>query len=151
MPCRDGGPPTQVYKSSVFNIPTPSEVEAMENKINNLTALLCEVLTTLEEKAPEYIDCPDVRNWWEQHKEDDRIRTEEEKEKFLVALASAKEASIQRKKYFKYLIDPDLDQDDKNHFSTRMQKMTEKIQQHIRNFPEIENYVSIRNPRQDDL
>ena len=66
MPCSDGG---------YYNDPSDRD------KINQLTRMLCGVMTTLPTaaRATVYRTVPDLSEWWHKHQEQDKKRIAQEK------------------------------------------------------------------------
>jgi hypothetical protein len=73
MPCRDyeGEPSVQEYQSQ--NRYLQKEIETGKKHADKLARLLCTVLRVCEKNYFELIDeNPEVKEWWEKHKEEDR-------------------------------------------------------------------------------
>lgn len=76
MPCRD-------YETSYNNGPSYTETRLKE-QCDRLARIACKAMTALEKDGHAdflLIKDDEVRTWWEQHKEADRKRMEEEARK----------------------------------------------------------------------
>lgn len=72
MPCRDEGYTTQEeYEISAEN-------DNLRNRLDFVTRLLCEVLTSFDKNGNVSIS-KECSMWWESHKESDRKRVEAER------------------------------------------------------------------------
>jgi hypothetical protein len=67
MPCRDGGPPG------------PSLEDQYKQRLDLATRLLCALCAKLDKAGlTKRFLTKELRSWWEQHQEQDRIRKERE-------------------------------------------------------------------------
>lgn len=91
MPCRSDD---SMYRMDTVNSVTKSTYDSLKKETDNVTRLLCSVLTLLEkhdfssELSRDLTHVEGLREWWENHKEVDRRRIEKEVNKAKKTLES---------------------------------------------------------------
>ena len=69
MPCSDASPRSDEYSAAIGK---------MRNKLDKITRLLCEACYIIEHKGIQ--PSLELRQWWADHQEEDRIRNEQEQD-----------------------------------------------------------------------
>jgi activator of 2-hydroxyglutaryl-CoA dehydratase len=130
--------PPSTNGSANSSLVSRQELSDVQNELNQVTEILCDLCKNIEENNDNYFSKdPILREWWENHKEMDRIREEQYRTEKGAALENATRARVQQKKYIKYLLDDFLDNEDKEFFNKKIATYQLEIDRAITKFPEL--------------
>ena len=126
MPCRYDGPPTE-------------SVSSIRKKLSEVTSLLCQVCRSMDIREDDtYLKYnPELRYWWDAHKEEDRKRLQKEKEEREAAIQSLETIKDRKKKYFKFMLDETLESDDREYFNRKFNSMDQEAETIFLRYPNL--------------
>jgi hypothetical protein len=152
MPCRSGYETdsgisnltnTRNVAGNAFksNLHLPiGETLVSREKLDDVVALLCEVCRIMELRNDDsyFKNNPELRKWWQAHKEEDRIRLEKEKKEKEEARKSLETIHRRQKKYLKYILDENLEAEDRDYFQKKMSVLRLKEEGILQRFKDLE-------------
>jgi hypothetical protein len=126
MPCRYDGPLTE-------------SVSDARKKLNEVTALLCQVCRAMDINHDDtYLKHnPELRYWWDAHKEEDRKRLQKEKEEKEAAMQALETIKDRKKKYFGLMLEEKLEPDDREYFNRKFNSMDREAETIFLRFPDL--------------
>jgi len=140
MPCSDGGPRCSTESRDAIEREYKVKLDAALDKADKLTDMLCEMCTEIERVNLQNSLIRanrEVARWWEDHKEADALRLEQEKNDEKVAHHSVVTALKYIETYQNTMSAGHLPEEDNQYFANKIDLLTSEIEGHVKRFPSI--------------
>jgi len=113
-------------------------------QLSEITNILCETCTLMEENGDSlyFRKNPQLKAWWENHKEEDRKRREKEERDRQEAKEALEYLRRKKRQYFKLSLEPDLDPDDQEYFQKKMSTIESEAERILGSFPELRSFYT---------
>jgi hypothetical protein len=88
---------------------------------------------------------PEINKWWTNKKEEERQLKIEKENQLKEAKRRLEEISRRQKKYLKYLLDEDLEVEDREYFQKRISNLRDEIEYISESYPELSKNLETKN------
>jgi ATPase subunit of ABC transporter with duplicated ATPase domains len=110
-----------------------------KDEYNKNVALLCSVCRAIENKNDlnYFKENPDLREWWQKNKEEERKQREEERKQREESKKILKTIKKNKKSYLKYMLDSTIGAQDRDYFRGRLQEVNKEEEEIYKKFPDL--------------
>lgn len=118
-------------------------LEKVKKNMTEIEEMLIETCRRLEESGQhrEVFKDPKLKKWWEAHKAREIQKAEERRKAFVEALGIAKDLRHKLKHYLKYILDENIEDDDRSHFQKKIDDFNRQLQNLYNRYDGLEKKV----------
>jgi len=112
-----------------------------KQEFEKVKKLLCQVCRSMDLRDDDsYLKYnPELRYWWDEHKEQERKRIEQEKKLKEEAKSKLHSIASRKKTYFKFLLDETLEVDDRAYFQRKFSTLEDEAAYILDIYPELQD------------